>query len=92
MLTGKYTIVAFNSMGFPYSWDTNIISMTEEKGKVTVIHKIKRTKKAYKHTYDKDNELKIYNGWLGIDVSQNEMMQYDSNLLDNVKGELVYSL
>lgn len=91
MLKGKFTIVAFNSVGFPYAWDTNIIDFKQENNRVTITHKPKGKRTAFKHTYDKDNELKVYNGWLGLDLMKNEMMSFDSNLLQ-VNQEPVFTL
>jgi hypothetical protein len=61
MLKGKYTIVAFNSIGFPYAWDTNIIDMKEDHGRIIITHKPKGKRQAFKHTYDKDNETLFTN-------------------------------
>ncbi|EPZ47682.1 hypothetical protein [Alicyclobacillus acidoterrestris] len=90
-MTGKYTIVAFNSVGIMYEMKTNIISVTEEHDRVIVIHKPKGKRSGFKHTYDKDSELKIYKGW--VDTGVNEQLMYESYqpVLQQIQGELVYT-
>ncbi|MBE7896240.1 hypothetical protein G7L40_19935 [Paenibacillus polymyxa] len=72
----KATITAFNSMGFPYEMQTTIRETKEENNKLIVIHKPKRSRTLYKHTYEKDSELRIYDGW--IDTGINDMGEYVS--------------
>ncbi|MDP9675201.1 hypothetical protein J2W97_001184 [Paenibacillus jamilae] len=72
--SNKATITAFNSMGVPYEMQTTIKELKEENNKLIVIHKPKRSRTIYKHTYDKDSELRIYKGW--IDTGINEVGEY----------------
>ncbi|MEH7116206.1 hypothetical protein V7128_02105 [Neobacillus vireti] len=92
-LEGRYTVAAYNSVGIAYAWDTNIKSVTEENGKVTLIHKPKGSKTAYRHIYDKDQELKIYKGWLKVDLMKDEMVSYENSAfkpLEQYQSKLVY--
>ncbi|KAF6565428.1 hypothetical protein G9G63_09735 [Paenibacillus sp. EKM202P] len=70
----KATITAFNSMGIPYEMQTTINEVKEENNKLIVTHKPKRSRTLYKHTYDKDSELEIYDGW--IDTGIKDMGEY----------------
>jgi hypothetical protein len=90
----RNTIAAYNSMGIAYSWDTNIKSIEEINNKVVIIHKPKGKQTYFKHTYDKDQELKIYSGWLKVDLMKDEMYSYDENAfspLNKYGDKLVYT-
>ncbi|MED3562298.1 hypothetical protein [Bacillus xiapuensis] len=92
-IQGRNTLAAFNSVGIAYAWDTNIKSVTEENGIVTVIHKPKGKKTFYKHTYTKDQEMKIYKGWLNVDLMKWEMESYEENAfekLNQYQDKLLY--
>jgi hypothetical protein len=92
-IEGRYTIAAYNSVGIAYSWDTTIKSVTEEGNTVTIIHKPKGKKTAFKHVYDKDQELKIYKGWLKVDLMENVMVSYEESAfskLNQYQDKLVY--
>jgi hypothetical protein len=92
-IEGRYTIAAYNSVGIAYSWDTTIKSVTEENNTVTIIHKPKGKKTAFKHVYDKDQELKIYKGWLKVDLMENVMVSYEESAfskLNQYQDKLVY--
>lgn len=92
-IEGRYTIAAYNSVGIAYSWDTTIKSVTEENNTVTIIHKPKGKKTAFKHVYDKDQELKIYKGWLKVDLMEDIMVSYEESAfskLNQYQDKLVY--
>jgi hypothetical protein len=92
-LEGRYTMAAYNSVGIAYSWDTTIKSITEENNTVTIIHKPKGKQTYYKHVYDKDQELKIYKGWLKISLLDDVMISYDESAfskLNPFQSKLVY--
>lgn len=76
-MNGKHTIVAYNSVGIPYVWDTTIREVKQENGKVTVIHKPKGKQTFYKHTYTKDQELHIYEGWSGMKNDADVMVSFE---------------
>lgn len=92
-ITGRYTIAAYNSVGIAYSWDTTIKSVEENGNKVTIIHKPKGKKTAYKHVYDKDQELKVYKGWLNVDLMEDVMISYEESAfskLNQYQDKLIY--
>lgn len=92
-IEGRNTLAAYNSVGIAYSWDTNIRSVTEENGEVIVIHKPKGSKTFYKHTYTKDQELRIFKGWLKLDLMKDVMESFEENAFDKLKSykdKLIY--
>ncbi|MNF93823.1 hypothetical protein D3C84_765140 [compost metagenome] len=92
-IEGRNTIAAYNSVGIAYSWDTNIRSVTEENGKVVVIHKPKGKKTFFKHTYEKDQELQIFKGWLKVDLMKDVMESFEEsafNVLNQYKDKLIF--
>jgi hypothetical protein len=78
-IEGRNTLAAYNSVGIAYAWDTNIRSVVEENGTVTIIHKPKGKKTFFKHVYDKDQEMKIYKGWLNVDLMEDVMVSYEES-------------
>lgn len=92
-IEGRNMIVAYNSVGMAYAWDTNIKSVTEDNKTVTIIHKPKGKRTFYKHVYDKDQELKIYKGWYGLDLMKDVMVSYEDSAfekLNNYQDKIVY--
>jgi hypothetical protein len=83
-LKGRHTLTAFNSVGIAYSWNTNIHSITEENNSVTIIHKPKGSKTHYKHIYNKDQELKLFSGWLPINLQNDVMVSYDESVFNQL--------
>jgi hypothetical protein len=92
-ITGRCTLAAYNSVGIAYAWDTTIKSVTEDNNTITVIHKPKGKKTAYKHVYDKDQELKIYKGFLNVDLMKDIMISYEESAFKPLKqhqSKLIY--
>jgi hypothetical protein len=92
-IEGRNMLVAYNSVGMAYAWDTTIRSITEENKTVTIIHKPKGKRTFYKHVYDKDQELKIYKGWYGLNLMKDVMVSYEDSAFDklnNYQDKLIY--
>jgi hypothetical protein len=84
-IEGRNMIVAYNSVGLAYAWDTTIKSITEENNTVTIIHKPKGKRTFYKHVYDKNQGLKIYKGWYGLNLMKDAMVSFDNSAFDKLK-------
>lgn len=80
-IKGRFTIVGFNSVGFPVSWDTNIQSVEQNGKDLVIIHKPKGKKQYLKHTFDKLNRTSIYKGWLKEDTSYLDFVSFDPECL-----------
>lgn len=92
-MEGRYTIVAFNSVGFPYIWNTTIREVADNgDGSISIIHKPKGKKTYYKHTYNKDNELKVYKGWLNNKINEWEIVSYDSDVFPTIEADPVLTV
>lgn len=80
-IEGRYTIVGFNSVGFPIAWHTNIRSVTFNGSEIEIIHKPKGKRQFFKHTYDKLNYTRLYKGWLKENILDMDFISFDKTCL-----------
>src|SRR5690606_9267813 len=91
---GRYTIVGFNSIGFPISWDTNIRSVSFDGKEIEIIHKPKGKKQYFKHTFDKLNYTRLYKGWPKEDATDIDFISFDEkclNIFNKYEDKKVFS-